>query len=228
MSFLKRKNFQHLFGHSFLKSSSENDEDKQDNNAEDEDDTDAEDEQEDTKSRRSKKAKHAKTHSADNDDDTSAEDDDDAEAEDEEEDTKSRRSKKAKRAKARKADDDDEDTDAEDEDEDNTAESDDERKEARAMERRRCKNIFLSKAAGINPSLAAHLAFNTSLPSKQAIVILNDATAGQALAHHQQTLRQKMQSHRLNPIGQDQKVKSVTAHPLANQMLAAAKKARGH
>lgn len=43
---------------------------------------------------------------------------------------------------------------------------------ARRRERSRCAAIFASRVAGKNPSLAANLAFNTSLTRKEALAVL--------------------------------------------------------
>lgn len=50
--------------------------------------------------------------------------------------------------------------------------------QARARERARCAAIFGCKAAGANPALAAHLAFNTALPRGAAIAALKAGAVG--------------------------------------------------
>ena len=49
---------------------------------------------------------------------------------------------------------------------------------ARKAERSRCAAIFGAASAGTRPDLAAHLAFNTSMPSARAIALLDAAAAG--------------------------------------------------
>lgn len=53
---------------------------------------------------------------------------------------------------------------------------------ARRRERARCAAIFGSRAAGRNPVLAANLAFNTSMPRKEALAVLEGTPAPQAAA----------------------------------------------
>jgi hypothetical protein len=56
------------------------------------------------------------------------------------------------------------------------------RKAGAKAERTRCGAIFGAKAAGLNPTLAASLAFESDLPVKQALAILSAGTAGMAAA----------------------------------------------
>jgi hypothetical protein len=79
------------------------------------------------------------------------------------------------RGRGRKAKDDDEDDEDDDKDDD---EDDKDMKAARARERARCAAIFGDKAAGLNPALAASIAFGTSLPRSQAIQLLRNGVAG--------------------------------------------------
>jgi hypothetical protein len=49
--------------------------------------------------------------------------------------------------------------------------------QARTRERSRCMAILTSEGAQLNPALAGHLAFNTSMTRQQAIAALSDAPA---------------------------------------------------
>lgn len=108
---------------------------------------------------------------------------------------KARKARKAKKAK--KADDPDNDDDDDDEEgDDDTDDADDEgadddddsedARRARAVRAAslrataRCATIFLDAAAGQNPVMAAHLAFETRLPRSEAIALLR--AAGPAVA----------------------------------------------
>ena len=57
---------------------------------------------------------------------------------------------------------------------------DDKEKAARVNERARCASIFKSAAAATRPDVAAHLAFNTSMPSAEAISMLETFAIGGA------------------------------------------------
>lgn len=57
---------------------------------------------------------------------------------------------------------------------------DDKEKAARVNERARCAAIFKCAAAGTRPDVAAHLAFNTSMPSAEAIGMLETFAMGGA------------------------------------------------
>lgn len=57
---------------------------------------------------------------------------------------------------------------------------DDKEKAARKSERARCASIFKCAAAGTRPDVAAHLAFNTSMSSADAIAMLETFAAGGA------------------------------------------------
>ena len=57
---------------------------------------------------------------------------------------------------------------------------DDKEKAARVNERARCASIFKCAAAGTRPDVAAHLAFNTSMPSAEAISMLETFAAAGA------------------------------------------------
>ena len=58
---------------------------------------------------------------------------------------------------------------------------------ARRRERARCAAIFATKAAGANPALAAHLAFNTTLTRSEAIRALKTAPAAATWASRHDT-----------------------------------------
>src|SRR5260364_246441 len=116
-----------------------------------------------------------------------AEDEEDEKsAEDEEEAPKEeKKSQKAKRAKVEEEEEDAED--APDEKKDSRkakrAKADEGKKEdaearGRRLERARAQAIFASPAAGIRPEIAAQLAFQTSLPSDEAIALLASIAAG--------------------------------------------------
>lgn len=87
--------------------------------------------------------------------------------------------KDSKAKKAAKADEDDSD----DEMRGNSAAA-----AARRRERARCAAIFASKAAGKNPTLAANLAFNTSMSRQEALVVL-ESTPAPAAADHGRSAR---------------------------------------
>ncbi|MGV8865553.1 MAG: hypothetical protein ACOH2S_01430 [Janthinobacterium svalbardensis] len=55
---------------------------------------------------------------------------------------------------------------------------DDKEKAARVNERARCASIFKCAAAGTRPDVVAHLAFNTSMPSAEAISMLETFAVG--------------------------------------------------
>lgn len=77
----------------------------------------------------------------------------------------------AKPGKAKNADDEAGD------DEDMADDRDDAARAARARERARCAAIFGDKAAGLNPALAASIAFGTALPRSQALNVLRNGAA---------------------------------------------------
>ncbi|AQS88264.1 hypothetical protein AA101099_1780 [Neoasaia chiangmaiensis NBRC 101099] len=112
-------------------------------------------------------AKSAKGKRAKEGDETSDDDADDDGSDDE---PKSRKTARGKRA-------DDDGDDADDDDADD--EEDPKARAARKRERARCAAIFGSKSAGKRPDLAAHLAFNTSLPRREAVSLLKAAAAGE-------------------------------------------------
>lgn len=78
----------------------------------------------------------------------------------------------------RRARGDDTGTDEEGDDEDEEDNEDPKAKAARKRERARCAAIFATKAAANRPDLAAHLAFNTSLPRSEAKALLKASAQG--------------------------------------------------
>lgn len=72
----------------------------------------------------------------------------------------------------------DDDADAEGDEEDEEDNDDPNARASRARERARCAAIFATKAAADRPDLAAHLAFNTSLPRSEAKGLLKAAAKG--------------------------------------------------
>lgn len=138
------------------------------------------------------------------------EDDEEKEAEDgtedaEDEPEEDKKSRKAKRAKAE--DDKKEDAEA----------------RGRRLERARAQAIFASPAAGIRPDIAAHLAFQTCLPSGEAIALLASVAAA---APRRNDLFERMATVKSPNVG----VEGAEPHEsraLAAQILAAGKKARG-
>ncbi|MBX6382087.1 MAG: hypothetical protein IRZ07_03800 [Microbispora sp.] len=134
---------------------------------------------------------------------------------------------------ARAEDGEDEEKDAEgDEKESEDEDEDEEKKDAKAFaagrkaERARCAAIFASPEAGLNPAMAAELAFNTSLSAKRAIGVLK---AG-AVAPSRAGLGARMASTPPIKIGADQASdppasKAAEAAQLASRTLAAARAA---
>ncbi|MCW2521746.1 MAG: hypothetical protein JWO63_81 [Frankiales bacterium] len=85
---------------------------------------------------------------------------------------------KGKRGKKAKAEDDDSDESAEsDDDDEDMAKA---RHEGWLAGQARCRKIFSAKSAGVRPDMAAHLAFDQTIPSAQAIAMLDMAAAGNA------------------------------------------------
>jgi outer membrane biosynthesis protein TonB len=68
--------------------------------------------------------------------------------------------------------------DAEEDDKKPDMEDEETPAQARAAERARCRAIFAAPAAGKNPALAAHLAFDTDLSAAQAVATLGFGGAG--------------------------------------------------
>src|SRR5260363_21955 len=94
----------------------------------------------------------------DEEDEKSAEDEEEEKAEDAPDEKKD--SRKAKRAKA------------------DEGKKEDAEARGRRLERARAQAIFARPAAGIRPEIAAQLAFQTSLPSDEAIALLASIAAG--------------------------------------------------
>jgi len=103
---------------------------------------------------------------------------------------------------------DDPDKDAEDEDETDPDDPPEEmtgksgNAQARRRERARCKAIFGHKAAGRNPALAAHLAFNTSMSRSQAIATLKAGGVAAPAASRPGGLAARMSSQPRTVLGQ--------------------------
>lgn len=162
--------------------------------------------------------------------------------------------KKGQKAKGRKAeeekddpdadDDENDDPDADDDSDDPDAEEDDEKgaddgdddddnkavKKGRRAERNRCARIFGSKYASGNTALAASLAFDTGMSSKQAISVM--ASSGvQARAPGGSTrvsLDQRMAAVKNHHLGEDNKPASTsTPKGAASAMAALYNRARG-
>ncbi|MCC8466827.1 hypothetical protein J8V44_21000 [Photorhabdus bodei] len=167
--------FAHLLG--LKKSASEDDDDKEKSKK--------------AKSRRAEEEDRDEEDAEDDEDDTQAEEDDtDAEEDDDDKDTSS---KKGKKAKSRRAEEDDDDENAEDDDDD--------KKEGRRAERKRCAAIFGSKHAANRPDMAAHLAFNTRMSSREAISTL--AAIGSVSAPRRASLDERMQQAQQVRLGPD-------------------------
>lgn len=134
------------------------------------------------------------------------------------------------------ADDDSDDPDAEEDDDDKGAEDgdddDDDKavKKGRRAERNRCARIFGSKYASGNSALAASLAFDTGMSSKQAIRVM--ASSGvQARAtgvSTRVTLDQRMSNVKNHHLGEDNKPASTsTPKGAASAMAALYNRVRG-
>ncbi len=90
---------------------------------------------------------------------------------DDDEDTQARNAKGSKDDSGKGGDEDDDDSDEEMRGKSASA-------VARRRERARCASIFACAAAGANPALAAHLAFNTTMTRSEAIGTLKATPAG--------------------------------------------------
>lgn len=163
--------------------------------------------------------------------------------------------KKGQKAKGRKAeeekddpdagDDQDDDADADDDSDDPDAEEDDDDKGAddgdddgddkavkkgRRAERNRCARIFGSKYASGNTALAASLAFDTGMSSKQAIRVMasSGVQAGPSGGSARISLDQRMAAVKNHHIGEDNKPASMsTPKGAASAMAALYNRARG-
>lgn len=158
--------FAHLAGLSRTKVRADTDDDRSTDAEDDDKDPDASDDDDDTmpagKKGRKGKAKRAN----DDDRDPDAEDDD----------------------KDPDAEDGDKDPDAEDDDKDPDAEDDGDEKKALAsrdgrLATRRCAAIFGHKAAAGNIALAASLAFETKMSSREAIAVLRSQEGNNPTSH---------------------------------------------
>lgn len=176
----KIRGFGHLFG--FSASASEEDKDDREEGTEEKDD--------DKNQKKGKKAKGRKAE--DEKDDPDADDDsDDPDADDDSDDPD--------------AEEDEDDKGADDGDDDDDAKS---VKQGRRAERNRCARIFGSKHAAGNPALAASLAFNSGMSSKQAIRVMSSsgllATAA-ANPSGRVSLDQRMAQVKNHHLGEDEK-----------------------
>ncbi|GBQ32253.1 hypothetical protein [Gluconacetobacter azotocaptans] len=168
--------FAHLLGSTTLSRGrrAEEDDNRVDTDEDDDGRDGASDDDDDDARPRGRRARGADDDAGDDDEDRPngrrarrADNDDDGEAGDGEP-----AGRRASRQRAN--DDDDDDASADDE----TDEDDPQASAARSRERARCAAIFRSKAAATRPDLAAHLAFNTSLPRNQAVDLLRASAAG--------------------------------------------------
>lgn len=130
--------------------------------------------------------------------------------------------KKGKAAKKAESEDDDDDEEGDD-----GSDGADMRKRgsraARLRERARCAAIFADAAAGNNPALAAQLAFGTDLPRSQAVAVLRSGAI--APAQRRKSLDDRMAAAKTPAVGAGDA--STAAPNLADQIIAAGRKARG-
>lgn len=110
-------------------------------------------------------------------------------------------------------------------------ESDDEdhkEKAARTAERARCAAIFASSAAAGRPDLAAHMAFNTDLPSADAIAMLSAVSAGAVAGVKVRSLASRMAAVQAPNVGTDAAAPAANSpQGVAARIVAAGKKRRG-
>ncbi|WP_048608681.1 hypothetical protein [Providencia rettgeri] len=169
------------------------------------------------------KTRKAKGRRVEDDDEEENAENDDPESEDQDDEKEGR---KAKKAKSKKAEDDDEDPDAEDDEnaegDDEDAEDDEDNKDVkkgRRAERKRCARIFGSKAAAVRPDMAAHLAFNTNLPSSEAISTLKAMGGVSAQQSNRRSLDARMREEEQVRLGQDAEVAPTgSAASIVNKM----------
>ncbi|MFZ6724701.1 hypothetical protein ACO0K2_04330 [Undibacterium sp. MH2W] len=151
-------------------------------------------------------------------------DKEDNDGDDEEDEEPAKKSKKSKKASS-------DDDDQEDDDDSEKADDDDSAKAvkaARNSERARCAAIFASPAAGIRPDMAAHLAFTTNMSSASAIAMLEVAAKGGSATADKKSLANRMASVQTpNPGANAGSPSANPSQALAQQILAAGKKARG-
>jgi hypothetical protein len=149
-------------------------------------------------------AKAAAEDDADKKDDKDAHADEssDGDAEDGDDDDKKKSGKKSKAKKAKAKE--DEDEDQEDDDSEKEMKGSSAEASARRRERARCAAIFFSTAAATRPDLAAHLAFETDLPRKSAVALLNAAASGATITQPRQSgLAARMAKTSVPAVGQD-------------------------
>ena len=95
----------------------------------------------------------------------------------------------------------------------------------RLLERARCEAIMTSPAAAISPGSAAHLAFNTAMPSDEAIKLLSMSVRG---AGGGVSLGQRMSNvHLPNPGSGDWGASQTPAAATAAGIVSAGEKRRG-
>jgi cobalamin biosynthesis protein CobT len=168
-----------------------------------------------------------------------AEEDEDKKRDDETDEDYAKRmeDKKDKEEKAKKAEEDDDaarkaEEEEKQQEEDATKakkaeeDEDDKEKAARKSERARCRTIFSAASAGSRPDMAAHLAFDTDMDAKDAVALLDVATAG---ATGRPGLGARMSNVSLPKVGADAGAiaNSSSAQGTAAQIIAAGKKRRG-
>lgn len=157
---------------------------------------------------------------------------DDADAEEEGDEPKGRKAKgrKAKDDSESDAGDEDEDADAEEDDRDVDAEEEDPEPKGKkasgfnrgyAAANKRARAIFASPAAAGRPDLAAHLAFETTMTSAEAIGVLG--TVGASAPKRGRSLDERMGARREARPGSG--AGATGERSFADQMLAASKKA---
>lgn len=132
-------------------------------------------------------------------------------AEEDEDEKKSKKSKKA-----------------EDGDEDKDEEKKDNKEAAIRSERARCAAIFRSEGAGSRPDVAAHLAFETSMPAAEAVALLASVASG-APKSARDRLAERMSSVKTPNVGVDGGVTADPSSPaaVAAAIVAAGKRRRG-
>lgn len=179
----------------------------------DESDEHDETEEDEEKGKKGRKAKGRKAEEEKDDPDADDDQDDDADADDDSDDPDA------------KEDDDDKGADDGDDDGDDKAV-----KKGRRAERNRCARIFGSKYASGNTALAASLAFDTGMSSKQAIRVMasSGVQAGATGVSTRVTLDQRMSNVKNHHLGEDNKPASTsTPKGAASAMAALYNRARG-
>ncbi|MDE1901512.1 MAG: hypothetical protein KGI37_07710 [Alphaproteobacteria bacterium] len=156
-----------------------------------------------------------------------AEDETDGGEDVEDDDKKGKKGKKGKKAEG---------DDPKDEEDDDGEDGEDEMKgkgekaAARRRERARCAAIFAAPEAATRPDIAAHLAFNTAMPRKEAIGMLKTVAASDVKAASMRgALGSRMASVQLQPKVQAtaQVDASLPADPKVRAIIDAGKRRRG-